>query len=126
MDSMAKTNAQQEPSSPDVGVAGDTTSVAAASAAPERRAAPRQSPHGPIGVQKVMPVLPLSDVQVLNVSSQGVALRTRVPVLPDERLSFTTSPGTPPILAKVVACEPLDDGGFRVRCECLLGEFELF
>ncbi len=91
----------------------------------DRREQSRYLPCGPISVHRTLPVLPLSDAEVLNVSAQGVALRSRVAVLPDERLSFTTGAGTPPILAKVIACEPLEEGGFRIRCQCLLGEFEL-
>lgn len=69
--------------------------------------------------------MPISDAQVLNVSMGGVAIKTRVPMRPGERLSFSTDLHAPPILAEVLACEPLDDAEpcFRVRCRCLLGGF---
>ena len=90
----------------------------------ERRRHSRRSPKGPIRVTKAVPVLPLSDAQVINVSRAGVALRTMTPMHPGERLSFLAQPHTPPILAQVLACELLPDGAFRIRCRCLLGEFE--
>lgn len=90
----------------------------------ERRAQARLEPLGPIGVRKMLPVTPLADVEVLNISSKGVAIRTRVALKAGDRLSFTTGAAVPPILAKVLACDPMDDGGYRVRCECLMGEFE--
>ncbi len=90
----------------------------------DRRAQPRCEPLGPIGVRKMLPVTPLADVEVLNISPKGVAIRTRMALRVGDRLSFTTSAATPPILAKVLACDPMDDGGYRVRCECLMGAFE--
>ena len=39
------------------------------------------------------------------------------------RLSFTTAPGRPAILAEVLARAALPGGGFRCRCRCLLGAF---
>jgi hypothetical protein len=90
----------------------------------DRRTQPRSEPLGPIGVRKMLPVTPLADVEVLNISPRGVAIRTRSALKVGDRLSFTTSAAAPPILAKVLACDPLDDGGYRVRCECLMGQFE--
>jgi hypothetical protein len=90
----------------------------------ERRRHERQDPAGPIRIRRIFPVLPISDAQVLNTSPGGVAIRTAVPMHAGERLSFATEATLPPILAEVLACEPLDDGGYRVRCRCLLGGFE--
>lgn len=93
----------------------------------ERRGSPRRQPTETIGVARTVPVLPLTDAQVLNVSATGVALRTAVPVRPGERLSFTVNHTAPPILAEVLAVEPMDDeqgSAFRVRCRCLLGGFD--
>ncbi|MCC7408067.1 MAG: PilZ domain-containing protein [Phycisphaeraceae bacterium] len=95
----------------------------------ERRAHTRAAPAETIAVSRAVPVLPLSDVRVINVSARGIALHTNAPVLPGERLSFSTDHHRPPILAKVLACDPIapqDGGGFRIRCKCLLGEFETF
>ncbi|MCC7204488.1 MAG: PilZ domain-containing protein [Phycisphaeraceae bacterium] len=94
----------------------------------ERRAETRTQPAEPIAVSRAVPVLPLSDVRVINVSAHGIALHTNAPVLPGERLSFSTDQDRPPILAKVLACDPVppeDGGGFRIRCRCLLGEFDV-
>ncbi len=90
----------------------------------ERRRHTRRAPAQRIRVTKAVPVLPLSDAQVINVSRDGIALRTLTPMHPGERLSFIAEPHAPPILAVVLACESLPDGAFRIRCRCLLGEFE--
>jgi hypothetical protein len=89
----------------------------------DRRRERRRPPGGPIGVRQMSPVLPLSDAEVLDISKSGVALRTRVPLRVADRLSFTTGPQRPPVLAEVLAVEPLDGEWFRVRCRCLLGDF---
>ncbi len=90
----------------------------------ERRRHTRREPTQRIRVTKAVPVLPLSDAQVINVSREGIALRTVTPMHPGERLSFIAEPHAPPILALVLACELLADGAFRIRCRCLLGEFD--
>lgn len=90
----------------------------------ERRRHVRHVPRQMIGVSRAAPVLPLGDVQVLNVSAQGVAIRTRVPVSAGERLSFRVGPDWPPILAVVLACEAMDQETYRIRCRCLLGGFD--
>lgn len=90
----------------------------------ERRRGERKVPEQPIGVSRVIPVLPLADAEVLNTSAAGVALRTRVAVRVGERLSFRASPHAPPILAEILAVEAEAGGVFRVRCRCLLGGFE--
>lgn len=90
----------------------------------ERRKHKRRAPERHIRVTKAVPVLPLSDAQVVNVSREGVALRTMAPMHPGERLSFIIESHAPPILAQVLACELLPDGAFRIRCRCLLGEFD--
>ena len=91
----------------------------------DRRRSRRQQPDSRIRVHRAVPVMPISDAAVLNTSASGVAIKTRVPIKVGDRLSFTTSvPSAPPILAEVLAIDPLDDGYFRVRCRCLLGGFE--
>ncbi len=91
----------------------------------DRRKEPRFPATQSIRVRRTIPILPLSDAAVLNVSAGGVAIRTRVPLKPGDRLSFTADQGCPPILAEVLAVEPLDDGYLRARCRCLLGGFDV-
>ncbi len=67
--------------------------------------------------------MPLTDAEVLNVSASGLALKTRAPLPPGERLSFLVHPTAPPVVAEVLACESLDAEFFRVRCRCVLGGF---
>ena len=90
----------------------------------ERRRHLRQAPAARVTAARVAPVLPLTDVEVLNTSPGGVALRTRTPLRAGERLSFTANPVMPPILAEVLTCDRLDDDTFHIRCRCLLGSFE--
>jgi hypothetical protein len=90
----------------------------------ERRVHPRIVPRRPIRVTRAIPVLPLSDARVLNTSVSGVAIATCVPLHAGERLSFQVGSGMPPILAEVLAVEPLEGEQYRVRCRCLLGGFE--
>jgi hypothetical protein len=77
-----------------------------------------------MGISRVAPVLPLGDAQVLDASKTGVALRTRVPLRPGDRLSFMIAPGMPLVFAKVLAREELPEGDFRIRCRCVVGGFE--
>ncbi|MBI1335519.1 MAG: hypothetical protein GC164_01000 [Phycisphaera sp.] len=91
----------------------------------DRRQNHRVEPTGHISVNRAMPFLPLSDAEVVNVSKQGVALRTCVPLVPGERLSFRTEPHLPPILAEVLGVERADGKTFTVRCRCLLGGFDV-
>ncbi len=103
----------------------------------ERRRFPRSKALAPVTASKVVPPLPLTDVEVLDVSSGGISFQTRMPLRPGERMSFRMpQPGgdlggprlyaanTAPILAEVLACEPMGGGSYRVRCRCLLGAFE--
>ena len=103
----------------------------------DRRRFPRTRPTAPVTAAKVVPPLPLTDVEVLDVSTGGISFKTRMPLRPGERMSFRMpQPGgevtgsrlyaanTAPILAEVLACEPIADGAYRVRCRCLLGAFE--
>ena len=93
----------------------------------ERRHHERREPapgEPAIRVRHALPVLPISDAVVLNTSPGGVAIRTSIPLNVGDRLSFAVHPNQPPILAEVLAREPLEDGAFRVRCRCLLGAFE--
>ncbi len=101
---------------------------------PERRRQPRKKPAGAIAASTVIPPIPLTDAVVLDVSSGGIAIKTRVPMKEGDRMSFRvpamgTEPrldtiGNAPILAVVLACEPMEGGFYRVRCRALLGAFE--
>ncbi len=95
----------------------------AACAQQDRRRSIRCEPTELVAVSRLVPILPLTEVQVLNTSPGGIALRTPTPVAPGERLSFTTRPFLPPILGEVLACDKNDDGSFHLRCRCLLGSF---
>ncbi len=95
-----------------------------APATDDRRAELRTPPADPIRTTTTIPVIPISDAVVLNTSTNGIAIQTRTPVTPGTRLSFSKSAEQPPILGEVLACEPLDQGWFRVRCRCLLGGFD--
>jgi len=90
----------------------------------ERRRSGRTVPNRAIRVRRAIPVVPLSDAMVLNISSGGVAIQTRVPLKVGDRLSFCTDQSTPPILAEVLGVEAADNGLFFVRCRCLLGGFD--
>jgi hypothetical protein len=92
---------------------------------PERRRQPRKRAKEPMGVSRIVPALPVSDAEILNISANGVAIRTRVALKPGMRRSFSTGSGRPPVLAEVLATETEADGSFRVRCRCLLGGFEV-
>ena len=89
----------------------------------ERRRKPRSEPAQLIRVTRTRPVVPLADAQVINVSQDGVAITTSVPVAPGDRLSFYVQEGAPPILANVLACDRVESGYYIVRCRCLLGGF---
>ncbi len=94
----------------------------------ERRAEDRIDPEQRMHVSRAVPVRTLYDAQVLNVSPTGVAIRTGSPIRVGERLRFSVNAAVPspaPVLAEVLACEPMDDGGYRVRCRCLLGGFDV-
>lgn len=101
----------------------------------ERRVQKRRKPKvgNGIAASTVVPPIPLTDVEVLDVSSAGIAIRTRVPLKPGDRMSFRIPAQglmglradlPAPILAEVLACEAMDDGFYRVRCRALLGAFE--
>ena len=103
----------------------------------ERRRHRRTQSHGGVRASQVVPPVPLSDVEVLDVSSSGIAIRTRVALRVGERLSFRLATSGPrgassrlhagdqaPILAEVLACEPISEREYRVRCRALLGAFE--
>lgn len=92
----------------------------------ERRREQRREPDAPVRVSRAVSVLPISDVEVLNLSRSGVAIRTRVPLKQGDRLSFSVASGTPPILAEVISSE-LDpaDQTYTARCRCLLGGFDV-
>ena len=90
----------------------------------DRRKHPRHLAESLPRVARSVSVIPISDAEVLNVSSQGVAIRTSVPLEIGNRLSFFTNGHLPPILAEVIGREKLDGESYRVRCRCLLGRFE--
>jgi len=100
----------------------------------ERRRHPRKKANVPIAASTMVPPIPLTDAEVIDVSISGIAIRTRVPVKPGDRMSFRVPAqgltlrvdggGGAPILAVVVACEPMEGGFYRVRCRALLGAFE--
>jgi len=103
----------------------------------DRRRHRRSKPSSAVRASQVVPPVPLSDVEVLDVSASGIAIRTRVALRVGERLSFRVSSASArgvasrlnagdqaPILAEVLACEPMAEGEFRVRCRALLGAFE--
>jgi hypothetical protein len=75
-------------------------------------------------VCRAVPVVPISDAEIINISPNGIALRTRVPLKPGDRLSFSPHDHFPAILGEVLGVEPLVEGYYRVRCRCLLGSFE--
>jgi hypothetical protein len=101
---------------------------------PERRRHMRKQPRGAIAASTVVPPIPLTDVEVLDVSAGGIAIKTRVPLKAGDRMSFRVPAqsleprldtiGNAPILAVVLACEPIESGFYRVRCRALLGAFE--
>lgn len=94
----------------------------------ERRREPRvelAGEGGSIRVTRAVPIIPISDAQIINISPSGVAIRTRVPLKVGDRLSFAPSEYLAPILTEVLGVEPLGEGYYRVRCRCLLGSFEV-
>ena len=91
----------------------------------ERRAEDRGQTSSHISVRRVMPVMPISDATILNVSASGIAIQTAVPLKVGERMSFSTTPNMPPILGEVLGCEATGDNQFRIRCRCLLGNFDV-
>lgn len=102
----------------------------------ERRRQPRRKPPSGISASTVVPPIPLTDAQVLDVSKGGIAIKTRVPLKVGDRMSFripaqgvtigfrSEANGPAPVLAVVLAVEPMEDGFYRVRCRALLGAFE--
>ncbi|MEX2216097.1 MAG: PilZ domain-containing protein [Phycisphaeraceae bacterium] len=103
----------------------------------DRRKHRRVKAKAGVRASQVVPAVPLSDVEVLDVSASGIAIRTRVALRVGERLSFRLSAASAkgatsrlnagdqaPILAEVLSCEAMSEGEFRVRCRALLGAFE--
>lgn len=66
----------------------------------------------------------LQDVQILNISKQGVALSSSKAVPTGERLIFSVAENRAPIHCEVLACEPFDDR-YRLRCRCIMGGFDV-
>lgn len=89
----------------------------------ERRRALRIEPPGLIRVEAGGDAI--AEAEVLNISTNGAAVRLRKPVLPGERVAFSVGGGRAPITAQVIACELGEDGWFRIRCRCILGGFDL-
>lgn len=102
----------------------------------ERRRHPRKKPQGGISASTLVPPIPLTDAEVLDVSTGGIAIKTRIPLKVGDRMSFripaqgvtvgfrSEATGPAPVLAVVLAVEPLEAGFYRVRCRALLGAFE--
>ena len=90
----------------------------------ERRRYERKALSGPVRVQRLKPVLPISDAEVIDVSSGGIAIRTAVPIRVGEQLSFQVNPSQEPMIATVLATDRFEDGTYRVRCQCLLKQFD--
>ena len=67
----------------------------------------------------------MPDVEVINISKGGVALKTLLPVNPGEHLVFSTQFDEAPVHCEVLACDELPEGGFRLRCKCILGGFSV-
>lgn len=90
----------------------------------DRREDARMVPTSPMRITKAVPLLPIHDATVINVSAHGIAISTHVPLHEGERLSVHVEQGMPPVLVEVLACERIPGGLFRLRCRCLLGGFE--
>ena len=67
----------------------------------------------------------IPDAQILNLSEGGAAIRSPRAILPGERVAFNVGGGNAPVLCQVLACDLHPEGGFHVRCRCLLGGFDL-
>lgn len=91
----------------------------------DRRSEPRFVPEWPIQVYRAGSMELIGDAQVLDVSAGGAAFRTRTALNEGEQLAFTTEQRTSPIIGEVLACQPLEDGYYHVRCRCLVGGFGL-
>ena len=91
----------------------------------DRRDAARIEPPGIMHIDAKHQGEPIADAQILNISRHGVALRCSNVFVPGERISFSVNRGVAPVLARVLACEPMEDGWFRLRCRCILGGFDI-
>lgn len=96
----------------------------------ERRQSPRRFISiEPPGVMLVNHLTPggsaIPDAQVLNMSEGGAAIRSPLPITPGERIAFNVGAGNAPVLCQVLACDRHAEGGFHVRCKCILGGFDL-
>lgn len=67
----------------------------------------------------------IPDAQVLNVSQGGAAIQSPVLILPGDRIAFNIGGDNAPILCQVLACDRHPEGGFHVRCKCILGGIDL-
>ena len=83
----------------------------------------------PPGVMLVNHLTPggsaIPDAQVLNLSEGGAAIKSPIVMIPGDRIAFNIGNGHAPILCQVLACDRHPDGGFHVRCKCILGGFDL-
>lgn len=87
----------------------------------ERRVPAGERAHMP----RSLPLRPLFDADVLNLSPSGVAMRSIEPIPLGERLRFFPRPGAMPVLTEVLGCDVMDDGAYRVRCHCVSGQFDV-
>ncbi len=67
----------------------------------------------------------IPDAQVLNVSQGGAAIHSPVLIVPGNRIAFNVGGGNAPILCQVLACDRHPEGGFHIRCKCILGGIDL-
>jgi hypothetical protein len=98
---------------------------AATTADADRRRHPRIEPPGLMIVSAYGSMRNIADATVLNISVGGAALQTSEPILPGERLSFSTGDGRAPVHCQVLTCAEVDDGQYLIRCRCILGGFDL-
>jgi len=106
------------------------TGVAAYTGVAERRRSRRVNiAIEPPGVMLINHLTPggsaIPDAQILNVSQGGAAIQSPVPIIPGDRIAFNVGGGNAPILCQVLACDRHPDGGFHVRCKCILGGIDL-
>ena len=67
----------------------------------------------------------IPDAQVLNVSQGGAAILSPTAIVPGDRIAFNVGGGHAPVLCQVLACDRHPEGGFHVRCKCILGGIDL-
>jgi hypothetical protein len=95
----------------------------------ERRGSARRririEPPGVILVNHAVGGTAIPDADVLNLSEGGAAIKSPTPIVPGDRIAFNVGQGHAPVLCQVLACERHPEGGFHIRCKCILGGFNL-